>query len=274
MTKIEEVLDYLSKKEWYLRKDWKQIKEYLVDNAKEEEDIKSIKRYGFLFKEPLFFEHDLTTYKTGRMFARYVLLPNKAILGKKIKELIVPSEGYFFASFDFSGSQMRHLAVYKDAKKVKEIFEKEQDIYLEFAKETGIHDRDLCKKIMVTLSFGGKRSTLEKNFFMELEDFEIEKAISVYEEWFEADVEDYENNVKLSHTAQRLEADFMKKKITRLYEKGGEKFKLHAMIHDEVICEIKQDSIEYVEKIKKFLEKNNSIKMKVKTTTSTNFQFK
>jgi len=72
MTKIEKVLEYLSKKEWYLRSDWQQVKKYLDENAKEMEDIRSVKRYRFMFKQPLFFEHDLTTYKTGRIFAKYV----------------------------------------------------------------------------------------------------------------------------------------------------------------------------------------------------------
>jgi DNA polymerase I-like protein with 3'-5' exonuclease and polymerase domains len=274
MTKIEKVLDYLSKKEWNLRSDWKQVKKYLDENAEELEDIRSIKRYKFIFKEPLFFEHNLTTYSTGRIFAKYVLLPNKAILGKYLKELLVPEKDYFFASFDFSGSQMRHLAVYKNLEKVKEIFEKDLDIYTEFAKETGIHDRKLCKDIMLTLSFGGTKNTLKNNFPLDLTFEDIEKATKIYEEWFEIDVEDYQNNVKLSHTAQKLEADFMKEKLIKLYEKSGYEFRLHAMIHDDIVCEIHKNHIEKVEKIKKFLEKNDSIKMKVKTKISNSFQFK
>lgn len=274
MTKIEKVLEYLSEKEWHLRSDWKQIKKYLDENAKEMEDIRSIKRYKFMFKQPLFFEHDLTTYKTGRIFAKYVLLPNKAILDKYIKELIVPRDDYIFVSFDFSGSQMRHLAAYKNLKKVKEIFEKDLDIYTEFAKETGIHSRQLCKNIMLPLSFGGTKRTLERNFVLELDEKEISKAIKVYQDWFEVDINDYENNVKLSHIAQRLEADFMKRKLIRLHEKSGEKFALHAFIHDEIICEVHKDHLTHIEKIKNYLEKNKSIKMKVKVKQSKTFQFK
>jgi DNA polymerase I-like protein with 3'-5' exonuclease and polymerase domains len=274
MTKIEEVLGYLSRKEWCLRNDWKQVKEYLDKNAKEMEDIRSIKRYKFMFKQPLFFEHDLTTYKTGRIFSKYVLLPNKPILNIYIKKLIVPREDYIFVSFDFSGSQMRHLAAYKNLKKVKEIFEKDLDIYTEFAKETGIHNRDLCKNIMLPLSFGGTKKTLERNFILELNEDEISKATKVYQEWFEVDIDSYESNVKLSHTAQRLEVDFMKRKLIRLYEKSGEKFALHAFIHDEIICEVHKDHLTHIEKIKNYLEKNKSIKMRVKVKKSDTFQFK
>jgi DNA polymerase I-like protein with 3'-5' exonuclease and polymerase domains len=274
MTKIEEVLDWLSKKEWNLRKDWKQVKQYLDENVREMEEKSALKRYKFLFKEPLFFEHDQTTYKTGRIFAQYVLLPNKPIANTYLKKLIIPKKGYVFVSFDFSASQMRHLAVYKNLTKIKAIFDNDLDVYDEFGKETNIHDRGLCKKIMLTLSFGGTKETLKNNFVLELNDEDIENVTKVYEEWFKVDVQDYKNNVKLSHIAQRTEADFMKKKLIRLFEKQSEKYNLHAFIHDDIICEVNKNNLEHIEKIKKFLEKNEEIKMKVKVEISETFQFK
>ena len=131
------VLRYLSLKQWNLVSDFKEKIEQVTSKSLTKEEQQQVTNYTKYFKEPLKFQHNLTTYKTGRIFAQYVLFPNKEISGLFLKELIIPNEGYVFVSFDYTASQIRHLASYKNIKWLIDFFNKdEEDIYEKFAKET------------------------------------------------------------------------------------------------------------------------------------------
>jgi hypothetical protein len=274
---FNDVIKYLSKKQWFLSKEApnliKRLTSKLEENI-EDEEKKAIKRYLKDFKEPIFFEHDLTTYSTGRIFAKYVLWPNKAILDVYIKKLIVPRKDYFFVSFDFKASQIRHLAVHYELDIVKKIINDGRDIYTVFGKECGIEERNIIKKIILLLSYGGNKTTIEREFSFDLTDNQIEKAIKLYDSWFATDGLNYSERVQLSHYIQRKEAEFLKEKMIRMVEKQNEFWCLHAFIHDDIICEIHKDHLYQINKIKKFLEKNKEIKMEVEVKTSETFQFK
>ena len=176
------------------------------------EERKSIKRYIKIFKEPLTFEHNLTTYKTGRIFSKYVLLPNKDVCGINFKSLIVPRKGYVFVSFDFSASQIRHMAVLYDIEWLKEMFKKDLDVYVEYAKETGIEERKTAKIIMLLLSFGGSRNTIENKFGEILSEEKIDKAIEVYDDWFKTKGKKYKERVQLNYEIQKEEVEFFQEK--------------------------------------------------------------
>ena len=55
------------------------------------------------------------------------------------------------------------------------------------------------------------------------------------------------------------------KKLIRLHEKSGEKFALHAFIHDEIICEVHKDHLTHIEKNKKLLRKKRIYKNESKS---------
>ena len=278
MQEFNEVLRYLSTKTWNLKKDWKKVFDELNEKRKNEEldpeEIKSVKRYIKNFKEPLTFKHDLETYKTGRIFADYVLLPNKPIHNIYLKKLIIPEKDYVFVSFDFKSSQFRHIAEYLNIKWLKKDFEKGVDIYEKFSKLTGLNDRDRAKIIMMILTFGGGKKTLERKYVLDLEDETIEKINEVYNEWFHAEEKTYKEKVELNHIIQRKEADFFKRKMITLYKKQNKKYRLHAFIHDDIICEVHKDHLDHIEKIKKFLEKYKPVKMELEVRISDTFQFK
>ncbi|HHY08633.1 MAG TPA: hypothetical protein GX530_08985, partial [Corynebacteriales bacterium] len=83
MKDFNKVLKHLSNKQWLLRDDWKEKINFLKSSLKKEKNIdtiRAIKNYTKIFKQPLTFKHDLTTIKTGRVYAKYTLLPNKPIL--------------------------------------------------------------------------------------------------------------------------------------------------------------------------------------------------
>ena len=265
-------------KEWKLSKNWEKQIKFLRDRLKEEnlniEERKAIKNYTKVFKEPLFFKHDIETYKTGRVYAKYVLLPNKAINGIYLKKLFVPRKDYVFVSFDFTTSQIRHMASYLDLEWLKEIFNQDIDVYQKYANETGINKRSIAKIIMLTLSFGGNENTIRNKFEDELDEKTIKKAVEIYDEWFKMKNKTYKQRVEFNHIIQRREVEFFKKKLIKLYQKQNKKFYLHAFIHDDVICEVHKDHLDHIENIKKFLEKNKDVKMKVKVSISDTFQFK
>lgn len=278
MEKFEKVLEYLSTKEWNLVPNWKSEIEKLTSKLANKdlniEDRKAIKNFTKRFKEPLFFKHDTTTYKTGRIYAPYVLLPNKKIMGVYLKDLIVPEKDYFFVSFDFSSSQIRHIAVYKELDWLKEMFEKGIDIYEEFSKKANINNRDRAKIIMLILMFGGDSNTIENKFGLELGNDVAEKAVEIFDEWFDTKDLSYQEKVALNHYIQAKEVEYFKKKMIYIHKKQNKEFRLHAFIHDEVIMEIHKDHMEHVEKIKKYLEKNTEIKMEAKVSISKTFQMK
>jgi len=276
MKKFEETLNYLSHKEWKLKENWKKEVDFLKNKIGkvEQEENKSIKRYIKIFKEPLTFEHDLTTYKTGRIYAKYVLLPNKPICGILLKELIVPKKGYSFVSFDFESSQIRHIAVELNIQRLKTFFEEDKDVYEEYAKEIGISERKIAKTILLLLNFAGTKRTIIKKFGDDISEKKIDKAIEIYEKWFKKKAIYNQEKIKFNHRIQKREVEFFKKKLNKLYEKQNDFFNLHAFIHDEIICEIRDDHFEYIEKIKKYVEKNKEVKMKTKIKISKNFQFK
>jgi len=274
MENFQEVLDYLSTKEWNLKPNWKSEIEKLTSKLANPDidmnDVRAIKNYTKRFKEPLFFKHELGVYKTGRVYAPYVLLPNIPIAGLYLKDLIIPEKDYVFVSFDFSASQMRHIADYLQLDWLIQWFEEDKDVYEEFAKRIKT-DRATAKTIMLLLSFGGGRNAIEEKFEW-LEDEIIDNALDLYEQWFQNGDMTFEEKVKLNHTIQRIEVDFFIKKMCYIYSKQNKEFRLHAFIHDEIIMEIHKDHLDHIEKIKKYLEKNKGVKMKVKTTIMHTFQ--
>lgn len=269
---FNKVLKYLSNKEWTLKSDWKKQINKLKEHLKTTKDMditRAIKNYSKIFKEPLTFEHDLTTYKTGRIYARYVLLPNKPILDIYLKELIIPKKDYIFVSFDFKASQIRHLAIHKQLDNIIDIINSGEDIYEVFAKELEI-TRNEAKLCMLLLSYGGSQETIKK----ELPLLDAEEIENKYNKWFKTENDTYEEKVKLNHEIQRLEVEFFKKKLTYIFNKQDHRFNLHAFIHDDIILEIHKDHLYLIKIIKRYLEKYSKIRMEVEIKTSQTFQFK
>ena len=266
------VLEYLSNKKWELVHCWEDEIDFLKSKLKDPnidmDTTRAIKNYTKIFKQPLVFKHDLTTYKTGRIYARYVLLPNKPILNIYLKELIVPKEDYLFVSFDFKASQIRHMALYKDLQNIKEMFEKRIDPYNQFAKELNI-TRNEAKLSILLLSYGGSEATIQK----ELPLLNSKKICKLYNKWFETENDTYSEKVKLNHIIQKLEVDFFKEKLLYLYEKQDHRFNLHAFIHDDIILEVRRDYLFIISTIKEYLEKSEEIPMEVDVKISTSFQF-
>lgn len=271
---IKKVLDYLSNKEWNLAEHTEETIKKLREESKNSTDInlkRTIKNYTKFFKRPLYFKHELGVYKTGRIFAQYVLFPNKKINGIYLKELIIPKENYTFVSFDYKTSQIRHIAVFRGLDEVKSIVEKE-DIYERFSKESQINNRSIAKTSMLILSYGGSRETLIEKY-PETNKELIDNMIRIYEKWFKTENMKYEEKSQLANTIQNIEAKFFRRKLITLYKKQNEQWNLHAFIHDEIIIEMHKDHLEQIEKIKKYLEKNDEIKMEVEVKTSNTFQF-
>lgn len=272
MIKFEEVLSYLSNKKWNLVDDWKQKIEQVISKSLTEEEERQIKNYSKRFTQPLYFKHDLKTYKTGRIYAHYVLLPNKEIAGLNFKELIIPEKEYIFVSFDYSASQIRHLAAYKNIQKIINIFESGGDVYEEFAKDCQI-TRDQAKTIFLLLLYGGDEKTIKKQF----ETLSVDKIYDIvkkHEKWFETKENDYKEKAELARIIQKIEVDFIKEKLIHIYEKQNNTHRLHAVIHDEIVLEIHKKHTYLIPKIKKYLEKNTLVKMEVKVTESETFRFK
>lgn len=274
---MKEILKYLSEKEWRLKSNYELIMKrfnQLAYTSKDMNVIRAVKNYGKIFKKPLKFPHDETTYKTGRIYARYVLLPNKAIEGIYLKELIIPEKNYVFVSFDYKTSQIRHLAIEKNLIKIKEIINSDKDIYEEFAKSTGINNREQAKTILLLLNYGGSINTIDKQFELTFSEEELLKIEQIYKEWFEATEETYEEKVELSHKIQKREAKYLKGKLKGLFQKQDERYRLHAFIHDQIIIEIHKDHLYLINDIKKYLERSkDGVKMKVEVKQSDSFQF-
>lgn len=271
---MKEVIDYLSNKEWNLAKDTEEKIEKLKQQAKNSKDMdlrRAVKNYTKYFKRPLYFKHEFGVYKTGRLFAQYVLFPNKKVGEIHLKELIVPEEGYVFVSFDYKTSQMRHLAVYRQLDDVRVIIEKE-DIYERFSRDSGINDREVAKVSMLILSYGGSESTLLEKF-PEINPNKISKITKLYDEWFKTENMSYEEKANLAGTIQRIEMNFFKRKLKTLYNRQNQHWRLHAFIHDEIILEFRKDSLNKIQQVKNYLEKYSKIKMEVDVKISNTFQF-
>lgn len=269
---FDDVLNYLSNKEWHLVSNYKERIENIKSKASDIESKKQIKNYTKFFKEPLFFKHDLTTYSTGRIFAQYVLFPNKKIGDLYIKELIIPEDNYVFVSFDYSNSQIRHLAVMRNIQWLIENFNNNVDIYQLFADKCEL-SRDIAKVIMIILLYGGDLNTLQKEFEY-IDEYTLRKAVETHNNWFNLNEMSYGEKTALARDIQNIEASFIKRKMLYIYKKQNSKFKLHAVIHDAIILEIHQNHLNNIEKIKTYLEKYNKIKMDVKVSISHTFQFK
>lgn len=271
---MKQVLDYLSNKEWRLVDDAEiKIKELklMAKNSTNMNLKRAVKNYTKYFKRPMYFEHKFGVYKTGRLFAQYVLFPNKKVGDIYLKELIIPEENYVFVSFDYKTSQMRHLAVFRELDEVKQIIEKE-DIYERMSKESGLNNRDIAKTSMLILSYGGSLETIvEKYPDVELE--KVTKLVKIYEKWFKTEGMTFEEKSKLAGTIQQIEMNFFKRKLKTLLNRSSDKWRLHAFIHDDIILEIHKSYLKEITEIKKYLEKNDKIKMEVEVKISDTFQF-
>lgn len=272
MKDFNKVLKHLSNKQWLLRDDWKEKINFLKSSLKKEKNIdtiRAIKNYTKIFKQPLTFKHDLTTIKTGRVYAKYTLLPNKPILNIYLKELIIPRENYIFVSFDFKASQIKHLVVYKDLKDLKDLINSGKDIYEEFAKELNITRKE-AKICILLLSYGGNENTIKK----EMPLLDSKQILEKYNKWFEIKNPTYIEKVKLNHIIQKKEVEFFKMKLCKIYKNQDHRFQLHAFIHDEIILEMHKEHLYMIDIIKEYLEKYKKIKMEVDVKTSETFQFK
>lgn len=271
---MKKVLEYLSNKEWNLATDTEEQISKLKEQVKNSTNMdlkRAVKNYTKYFKRPLYFKHEFGIYKTGRLFAQYVLFPNKKVGDIYLKELILPEEGYVFVSFDYRTSQMRHLAVFRELDEVRHIIEKE-DIYERMSKESGLNNRDIAKTSMLILSYGGSLETIvEKYPDVELE--KVMKLVKIYEKWFKTEGMTFEEKSKLAGTIQQIEMNFFKRKLKTLYNMQNEKWRLHAFIHDDIILEIKEEHLEEIPKIKRYLEHYKKIKMEVEVKISDTFQF-
>ena len=270
---FNDVLRYLSLKQWNLVSDFKEKIEQVTSKSLTKDEQQQITNYAKYFKEPLRFEHNLTTYKTGRIFAQYVLFPNKEISGLNLKELIIPNKGYVFVSFDYTASQIRHLASYKNIKWLIDFFNKdEEDIYEKFAKETQLTRKE-AKLLLILLLYGGDEKTIINNF-PNMKEEQAKEIIKTHERWFEIEGYDYEAKSRLARTIQQIEADFIKEKMAYIYRKQDLTHNLHAVLHDEIVLEIHKDHLDLKDKLKRFLEKHPKVKMKVKVKESNTFKFK
>lgn len=268
---FEIVLKYLSNKQWLLKPNFQDTINKLKQQSKESKDMdlkRAVKNYTKYFKEPLYFEHDTKTYKTSRVFAQYVLFPNKSINGVQLKSLIIPESNYYFVSFDFKTSQIRHMAYIRNIKKIKDMINNDIDIYEEFAKKLEI-DRKSAKLAILLLSYGGSSSTLEN----ELNTGKYREIEDLFNDWFQTESMTYEDKVKLNHVIQKTEANYLKRKMIKLLNSQNDKWRLHAFIHDEIILEIHENHLDEIDKIKNYLEKYKKIKMKVEVRISKSFQF-
>lgn len=271
---MKKVLEYLSNKEWNLATDTEEQISKLKEQVKNSTNMdlkRAVKNYTKYFKRPLYFKHEFGIYKTGRLFAQYVLFPNKKVGDIYLKELIIPEEGYVFVSFDYRTSQIRHMAVYRNLKEVKNIVEKE-DIYTKFSIESGVNNRDIAKLTMLILSYGGSEETIKEKF-PQIDQKYIKNMVNIYDQWFQTENMSYEEKSKLAGTIQEIEMNFFKRKLKTLYNMQNEKWRLHAFIHDDIILEIKEEHLEEIPKIKRYLEHYKKIKMEVEVKISKTFQF-
>lgn len=269
-TKIKEVLRHLSNKSWNLEKNYKNKLKEIEKSKLTKDEKKQFKNYSKYFKEPLKFQHNQRTYKTGRIFAQYVLFPNKPINNYYLKELIVPEKDYVFVSFDYKASQIRHLAKLQKSKYILNIINNtNNDIYEEIAKDFK-EDRNTTKKIVLLLMFGGNEDTIVKDF----PNISKEKAIEIrkiHEKIFNLKPYNYNERKQLANLIQKIEANFIKEKLIMLFDIQNLYIRLHAVIHDEIIMEIHKDYLSIVETIKEILVISD-IKMEISTKVSTTFQ--
>lgn len=272
---FEEVLNYLSNKKWNLTPDFRMKLKDLNKQDLDPEQRKQYNNYVKYFKEPLYFEHDLTTYKTGRIFAQYVLFPNKPIGNLYLKELIIPDKDYMFVSFDYSASQLRHLAVLNNAELFLRHFNEEtEDIYQRIANYFRT-ERNTAKTIMLLLMFGGNENTII-NKFPEISLKKAKGMVETHSKWFNLGEYNYNERKKLAHKIQKIESNFIKEKLIKLYEiiGHGEEFKIHSVIHDEIVLEVKKiDDMINLDSIIRILTEHPKVKMEIKTKIANTYQF-
>lgn len=236
------------------------------------EERKQFKNYSKFFKEPLTFKHDLETYKTGRIFAQYVLFPNKPINNIYLKDLIIPEENYIFVSFDYSASQIRHLAVLNKAKTILRHFNTTNEDIYEKASKLFKTTRNEAKLIMLLLMFGGNEETIVS----QMPNINLEQAkeiVKKHQKWFNLEEYDYQKRKELAHKIQKIESDYIKEKLISIYKNQTEFIRLHSVTHDEIVLEIHKTKMSEIDKIKEMLEEHPKVKMEVKVKISTTFQF-
>lgn len=267
---MKKVLRYLSTKTWFLRKDYKEVLKNLEKSELSDEERKQFNNYSKIFKDVLRFNHDTKTYNTQRIYAKYVLLPNKPINGIYLKELIIPEPGYVFVSFDYKTSQIRHLASYLGINWLLEAFkDPNYDIYQNLAKIVKI-PRKQAKLALLLLMYGGNEKTIMKQI-PELSKETAKQLVKQHEEWFDLGEYNYKERKELARTIQKIEAEFIKEKLKTLYKMQDMTTRLHSVTHDEIVMEIHKRHLGMAYFIKEKLEEPNMV---VEMKKSETYQFK